>query len=73
MGKEGRAIDVSGFVFQGKIKFSEYAFNKVVNFKGITKNHLLSQIIGFRFNGESTDENDDLLDGFTYSCQMAKK
>jgi hypothetical protein len=72
MGKEGRAIDVSGFVYQNKIKFSEYAYNKVIKFKETTKNHLWSQVIGFRFNGESSEAHDDLLDTFTYACQLAK-
>jgi hypothetical protein len=72
MGKEGRAVDVSGFVYQNQIKFSEASYNKVVKFKEVTKNHLWSQVTGFRFNNESSELNDDLVDAFTYSCQMAK-
>jgi hypothetical protein len=72
MGKEPRAIDASSFVYQGFIKFSEHAYNKVVEFQKVAKNHLWSQVIGFRFNGESSDLHDDLLDSFAYVCQLAK-
>ena len=64
LGKEGRALAVSSHVFQGKVKFSRYAYDKVVNFKGITKNHLLSQVCGFRL-GVKTPHGMDVLDCFT--------
>lgn len=70
MGKSERAIDVSGYVFQGKVKLSTYAHDKVVNYKGVTRNHLTGQVLGFRpGNKEQTD--DDLLDGFTYGVALA--
>lgn len=81
MGKEGRAIDVSGLVFQGQVKFSEHAYNKTTTFKSETKNHLLYQVLNFRIGGKSGAhglnakqlENDDLLDTFCYAIQVALK
>lgn len=71
LGKTERAIAVSGHYFQGKIKISEYAYNKVVNLNGITKNHLISQIVGFRLGIDAGSATDDSLDTFTYSLLIA--
>ncbi len=65
-GKDGRALSVSSYVFQGKVKLSEYAYNKTVNLKGQTRNHLLSQVCGYRM-GIKTPHTQDLLDVFCYS------
>lgn len=70
MGKEGRALNVSGYVHQGKVKFSAFAHQKTVNFKGVTKNHLLSQVCGFRL-GTKTPHTYDLFDTFTYGIAIA--
>ncbi len=70
MGKEGRALNVSGHVYQGKVKFSQYAYDKVTNYRGQTRNHLLSQVCGFRL-GTKTPHNQDLLDTFCYACALA--
>ncbi len=69
MGKEGRALNVSGHVYQGKVKFSQYAYDKTTNFRGQTRNHLLSQVCGFRL-GTKTPHNQDLLDCFTYAVAL---
>ena len=69
MGKEGRALNVSGHVFQGKVKISRHAFDKLVNYKGQTRNHLLSQVCGFRMGQK--DGPRDLLDCATYGIAIA--
>jgi hypothetical protein len=70
MGKVERAIDVSGYVWQNKVKFSAYAFDKNdVSYKGIMKNHMWSQVVGFRVGvKEATD--DDCLDTFCYGIAL---
>jgi hypothetical protein len=70
MGKEGRALSVSGYVYKGMVKFSDHAHNKLVNFKGNTKNHLISQVCGFRM-GTKVPHTMDLLDCFTYGVAIA--
>ncbi|HEX8893992.1 MAG TPA: hypothetical protein VF783_11750 [Terriglobales bacterium] len=69
-GKEGRALNVSGHVHRGNVKFSRYAYDKTVNYKGQTRNHLLAQVCGFRI-GTKTPHAYDLLDTFTYSLAIS--
>lgn len=69
-GKEGRAVAVSGHVYQGKVKISRYAFDKVMVYKGQSRNHLLSQVCGFRL-GQKTPHAQDLLDCACYSIAIA--
>jgi hypothetical protein len=70
MGKVERALNISGHVHQGKVKMSERAHSRVVNYKSVTKNHLLSQILSFR-PGIKDQKKDDLLDTFTYGTALA--
>lgn len=70
LGKEGRALSVSGYVYRGEVKITEEAYDKVLTFKGQTRNHLLSQVCGFRL-GQKTPHQMDLLDCFTYGVSIA--
>ena len=70
-GKEGRAIAASPFVYQGKVKFSRHAFDKVKNYRGSTKNHLMDQVCGFRMGQKKRDHLKDLLDCFTYGVSIS--
>lgn len=71
LGKNERAINVSGYVFQGKVKISEPAFTKTAVYKEISRNHLTSQVVGFRVNDNDRNREDDLLDTFTYGIALA--
>ena len=65
VGKDERAISVSGYVHRELIKMSERAFNKTKTYKGRTLNHLRSQVIGFRVGDkDARKREDDLLDCF---------
>jgi hypothetical protein len=70
VGKDERAISVSGYVHQELVKVSEQAFNKTTNYKGTTRNHLMAQITGFRIGDKNASRQDDLLDCFTYACAI---
>lgn len=70
MGKQERGIDVSPYVHQGMCKISEYAYNKVVPYKGVSKNHLLSQVLGF-YMGMKDDAPMDLFDCFCYGLALS--
>lgn len=70
MGKEGRALSVSSYVFRGDVKISRYAYEKVTNYKGQNRNHLLFQVCGFRM-GQKTPHQMDLLDTFTYAVAIS--
>jgi hypothetical protein len=70
LGKAERAINVSGYVFRGMVKILETAYDRVITYKQVTKNHLLGQILGFRV-GDVEDRADDLLDAFTYGVAIS--
>ena len=72
IGKDERAISVSGYFWQGKVKISGYAFDKRMAFKGSTRNHLLSQLTGFRIGDKDAHKrSDDLLDAAVYAMAIA--
>lgn len=71
LGKDERAISVSGYVYSDKVKVSEHAYNKVVIYKDVQRNHLMSQILGFRVGDkEAATRADDLLDDFCYGVAI---
>lgn len=71
-GKDERAINASPFVYRGMVKISRYAFDKVTTFKGITRNHMMSQILGFRVGDKDAAKRaDDLLDCLTYGVALS--
>jgi hypothetical protein len=69
MGKDERAISVSGYVFQGKVKLTQRAFEKTVTYKGSTRNHLLTQVFGYQVGVDNKD--DDILDCWCYGIAQA--
>ena len=71
VGKGERAISVSGYVFQGKVKYTDCAYNKVSTYKQRTKNHLVDQIESFRMADKDKKREDDLLDAFCYGIAVS--
>jgi hypothetical protein len=71
MGKDERALNVSGYVHRGQVKYTDYAFDKVTPYKRRTKNHLTDQIEGFRMGDKDSKREDDLLDTFCYGIAVA--
>lgn len=72
LGKDERALSVSGYVYQGLCKITHHAYTKVTNYKGVTRNHLLAQVSGFRVGDkEASKREDDLLDTFCYGNALA--
>lgn len=70
MGKVERAIAASPYVARGMCKFTKPAYDKVITYKGVTANHLLTQIKSFRI-GDTDGGADDALDTFCYGCVIA--
>jgi hypothetical protein len=71
LGKDARAISVSGYVHQDKVKITQYAYDKTVALKGVTRNHLLSQIANFKVGDKDAKKRaDDLTDCFTYGIAV---
>lgn len=69
LGKDPRAISASPYVYRGDVKISRHAYDKVVAYRGQTRNHLLSQVCGYRL-GTKTPHGMDLLDCFTYGVML---
>ena len=68
LGKDERAIASSPYIAGGQVKISQEAFEKMIDFKGSYKNHLVSQINNFRLaDKQSYKRSDDLLDTVTYA------
>lgn len=71
-GKDQRCISISGYVHQELVKMSDVAYEKVTQYNGTTRNHLLSQITGFRVGDkQAATRADDLLDAWVYSVAIS--
>lgn len=71
LGKNERAINVSGYVYKGEVKICEPAYNKTVVYKEVSRNHQMTQVLGFRVNDNDRNREDDLLDTFCYGIALA--
>lgn len=68
MSKDARGSGVSDYVCHGKVKICEYAYNKKVEYKGRTQNHLLSQVFGYRLG--VPNQSDDAYDTTVYGISI---
>jgi hypothetical protein len=71
MGKDERALSVSGYVYRGNVKYTDHAFNKTTVYKRKSRNHLGDQIESFRIGDKDNKREDDLLDTFCYGIALA--
>jgi hypothetical protein len=61
MGKDERALSVSGYVYRGMVKISRFAFDKITMYKETSRNHFLGQVTNFRIGDkEAYRRADDL-------------
>jgi hypothetical protein len=71
LGKDERALSVSGYVYRGLVKYTSHAFNKTTIYKHKSRNHLAEQIESFRIGDKSSKREDDLFDTFCYGIALA--
>lgn len=71
LGKDERAISVSGYVFRGSVKYTELAYNKATIYKQKSRNHLVEQVESFRIGDKDNKREDDLLDTFCYGIALS--
>jgi hypothetical protein len=71
MGKDERALSVSGYVYRGNVKYTDYALDKTPVHKRKSRNHLVDQIESFRIGDKDNKREDDLLDTFCYGIAIA--
>ena len=60
MGKDERAISVSGYVHRELVKYTDRAFEKTVIYKRHSRNHLLDQVESFRVGDRDSDREDEV-------------
>ena len=71
-GKDERALLASSPYVQGQMKISQFAHDKTINLKGVTKNHCLDQFLQFKVGDKhAANRADDLLDCLTYGLMYA--
>jgi len=71
-GKDERALIAGGPAFRGDCKISQPCFDKTMEWRGRTLNHLLQQVTGFRIGDKDAYKRaDDLLDTACYSIITA--
>lgn len=69
LGKTERAINASVYVQAEMVKLTRQAYDRTVTFHENTRNHLLSQVLGFDPGIKDMGE-DDLLDCFSYGISI---
>ena len=69
MGKNERGLNASSYVFAGDVKITREAYEKVVEYHGATRNHLLKQFTGFDPNVADMGE-DDMFDTLCYGVAI---
>ncbi len=71
-GKDERAMLAGGPVYRRSVMFSRHAFDKQIEWKRQSANHLLRQIEKFRMGDKDAFKRaDDLLDCFAYAVVIA--
>jgi hypothetical protein len=71
-GKDLRALSAERFVNGGDVRLTRPAVDRISRLKGVTRNHLLAQIGGFRVADKlAWKRSDDLVDAFVYAVLAA--
>lgn len=72
MGKDERALSVSGYHYRGLCKITDTAFNKVTTYNRRTMNHFTEQVNSFRMaDKDASKREDDLTDAYTYGLSVS--
>jgi hypothetical protein len=71
-GKDLRALSVEGIINGGNVKLTVPACERTSKLKGVTRNHLLAQVAGFRVaDRDAWRRSDDLVDALVYAVVKA--
>lgn len=71
VGKDERAISVSGYIWRGMVKLTQNIYDKMVTFKERKRNHFLTQITDFKIGDKDAAKRaDDLVDSLTYTIAI---
>lgn len=71
VGKDERALSVSGYVWRGEVKFAA-GMDKVQDYKGSSRNHAWSQVTSFKLaDPDAAKRADEMVDCFCYGISLA--
>ena len=71
IGKDGRAMYASGYIYKGMMKICQLAYDKSTSFHGKQRNHFWWQATNYRIGyGTPTDE-DEMFDTLCYGAAIA--
>jgi hypothetical protein len=71
LGKDNRALCAEPHFTSGRVKIGRSALDKRSNYRGVTANHLIRQVTGFKtFDRDAYKREDDLLDACVYSVLL---
>ena len=70
VGKDERAIAVSGYIYRGEVKMTQEAYDKRVMYRNQELNHFVIQVSGFRIGVDGGPGSDDLMDCLTYASSI---
>lgn len=71
MGKAERAVSVSPYLIGGRVKLAAPAFERVSTFRGITRNHLIGELLAFRVGAkDDAATQDTLLEACMYGAAI---
>jgi hypothetical protein len=69
MGKDGRPLAVEPRAAAGQLKIGRTALDRRSSYRGVTANHLVRQVTGFRaFDKDAAKREDDLFDSAMYAA-----
>jgi hypothetical protein len=72
LGKDGRALAVEAHAARGRLKLGRTALEKRASYRGVTANHLVRQVTGFRaFDKDAYRREDDLFDAAMYAALVS--
>jgi hypothetical protein len=73
MGKDERALSVSGYVYQRKVGICAVAYDRVSTYKERSRNHFVSQVFGYELGmaKKLMSHEDDCLDAWCYGIAIA--
>ena len=71
LGKDERAISISGYHHREMVKIGQQAYDKTLQYKQSSRNHWISQVTSFRVGDKDAAKRaDDLLDTYTYGVAL---
>lgn len=70
LGKDARALNVSGYIYKGQVKITKHAYEKSCVYHGRHRNHLFWQATNYRVGQGTTSDEDEMFDTLCYGAEL---